>query len=330
MIDKAQIRARLAAAVGGEARLASNFSARTMSDTAKRAAHELDSGAEDCVQLLERVAKAFAKSTFADYRQCSDDELIAGYVRRWAAYQAAGARTANWMVTGPARFPVERNRKRMDTEHKRLEELVDWWKAAPEREVKRARLAKAAAIGAGGLAAIELDEIKANLAQRESRQAMMKAINAQIRKAKFGAEDAEPLAAWCQAAGYPIGAKSAELLLNPDWGPRGFAAYQLTNNNAEIRRLQQRLAQVEAKVERIDAAELAEAKVEEIAGVQIREDAADDRLRLIFPGKPDDRTRALLKGRGFRWSPMAGAWQRQLTDNARQAAQAILGQLAAA
>lgn len=328
MPDFAQIRARLAAAVGGEARLAANFAARIMSDTNQRAARELDSAAQDCVQLLERVAQALAKSAFADYRQSSEEELIAGYARRWSAYQAAGARTMSWMVTGPARFPVDRNRKRMDTEHKRLNELVDWWKAAPAQEVKRARLAQAAAIGAGGLAAVELAELERNLATRETRQAMMRAVNAQIRKARLGEGDGEALAAWCQAAGYPINAATATRLLEPPaWGQRGFADYQLRNNNAEIRRLQGRVAQVRAKLERIDTAELAAAKVEEIAGVQIREDVADDRLRLIFPDKPDAATRAALKGRGFRWSPMAGAWQRQLTQAARDAARAILGQL---
>ena len=329
-MNQAQIRARLAAAVGGEARLASNFAARTMSDTNKRAARELDEATNDCLQLLERVAKALAASTFADFRQCNDDELIAGYARRWAAYQAAGARTMNWMVTGPARFPVDRNRKRMDTEHKRLEELIDWWKAAPAQAVKRARLAKAAAIGAGGLAAIELAELEAKLAKRETYQAMMKAVNAEIRKAKLGAGDGDKLAVFCKGADYPINAATAALLLKPDFGPRGFAAWQLTNNNAEIRRLQVRIAEVKAKVDRIDAAEIAQAApVKIIAGDEIREDTADDRLRLIFPGKPDDRTRALLKGRGFRWSPMAGAWQRQLTNAARDAAEGILQNLAA-
>ena len=48
------------------------------------------------------------------------------------------------------------------------------------------------------------------------------------------------------------------------------------------------------------------------------------RLQLVFDGKPSDEVRAALKKHGFRWSPKNGAWQRQLTGNARFA----LGQLA--
>ena len=36
----------------------------------------------------------------------------------------------------------------------------------------------------------------------------------------------------------------------------------------------------------------------------------------LFEEKPDEKTREALKENGFRWSPKAGAWQRQLNDNA--------------
>jgi len=54
------------------------------------------------------------------------------------------------------------------------------------------------------------------------------------------------------------------------------------------------------------------------------ENRQSDRLELRFPGKPSDAVRADLKSRGFRWSPNAGAWQRQLTDNAKRAAEGVL------
>ena len=40
-----------------------------------------------------------------------------------------------------------------------------------------------------------------------------------------------------------------------------------------------------------------------------------NRLQIFFEGKPDEATRNTLKENGFRWSPKAGAWQRQLNDN---------------
>ena len=46
----------------------------------------------------------------------------------------------------------------------------------------------------------------------------------------------------------------------------------------------------------------------------------DNRLQIFFEEKPDEKTRETLKENGFRWSPKAGAWQRQLNDNAIYAA----------
>ena len=49
------------------------------------------------------------------------------------------------------------------------------------------------------------------------------------------------------------------------------------------------------------------------------EDADDMRLRIFFDGKPSSECRDTLKSNGFRWAPSQGAWQRQLTANARYA-----------
>ncbi len=49
-----------------------------------------------------------------------------------------------------------------------------------------------------------------------------------------------------------------------------------------------------------------------------------NRLQIIFPTKPPEEVRKMLKARGFHWSPNAGAWQRKLNDAARRAAKEVL------
>lgn len=59
-------------------------------------------------------------------------------------------------------------------------------------------------------------------------------------------------------------------------------------------------------------------------GYTYRENNEIMRVQFIFPGKPDDETRAMLKENGFRWAPSQGAWQRQLTANAKYAAHRVM------
>jgi G3E family GTPase len=51
------------------------------------------------------------------------------------------------------------------------------------------------------------------------------------------------------------------------------------------------------------------------------------RLQLIFEGVPSADIRSILKSNGFKWSPSNGAWQRQLTDNARYSTKKVIKQL---
>ena len=93
---------------------------------------------------------------------------------------------------------------------------------------------------------------------------------------------------------------------------RGFQKYMLTNNGATIRRLRQEIESELARLEKYTDGN----KETERNGVQVIENVEENRLQLIFDGKPEEETRAELKKNGFRWSPRFGAWQRQLTNNA--------------
>ena len=58
----------------------------------------------------------------------------------------------------------------------------------------------------------------------------------------------------------------------------------------------------------------------EFEGGKVEANTDANRLQILFTEKPDEATRAELKSNGFRWSPKAESWQRQLTDNAYYAA----------
>lgn len=327
-MDFQEIRAKLANSVGGEERFASSFNARTMFDTKKRAALHLNEGANTALETVARIRAAIEAAGLADHSRFDEAEWVSRFVGKWAAYQHAGARTLNWMVTGPASFPVRSNQKRMDTEHKRLGELVEFYQGAPAAEVKKAKRARAEAIGPAGIAQGELEDARKLLERREAAQAHMKAVNAIIRREKLGGGDGAKLAELATAAGFPMSPNRAGMILQPSFGRPGYARFQLSNNNAEIRRVKARVAELEAKAAAIAADP---APVErEIGGVRLLENVAIDRVQLVFPDKPSDEARRVLKGRGFRWSPREGAWQRQLTANGKRAAEAVIEQLAGA
>ena len=134
--------ARLIEAGGGMERIKGWFSLRTFSpDRLAQGAVE-DYGRELAGKMQELEQAGAAADQI--------EQWAAGYVKRWLAFQHAGARTANWMITGPARFPVERNRKRMEIERKRYDELAAYaadpiaWLNRQQRRAERAALSEQA------------------------------------------------------------------------------------------------------------------------------------------------------------------------------------------
>jgi hypothetical protein len=54
------------------------------------------------------------------------------------------------------------------------------------------------------------------------------------------------------------------------------------------------------------------------------ENFEENRIQIVFDGKPSAEVRAELKGNGFRWAPSQSAWQRQLNNAGRYAAKCFL------
>ncbi|MFI5296634.1 MAG: DUF3560 domain-containing protein [Polyangiales bacterium] len=153
-----------------------------------------------------------------------------------------------------------------------------------------------------------IDKLRDKLAKLEANRARMVKVNKAVR-----AKDPN-------AALVALGLNAAEIreALTPDYmGRTGFPAYVLTNTSAEARRLTKRIADLEARATRPAPAPVV------VGDITIDED--DNRVRIHFPGKPDEAMRTKLKGAGFRWAPSNGAWQRHASATAWWYARQIVG-----
>lgn len=234
------------------------------------------------------------------------NEIADRYAALTRDYLASHGQVMSTMIAGPAKFPTERNRKRSEAADNKARQAAEYMEKAP------ARLQKALSGPVDNSVNAALEAAKAKLAEREKLQAQMKATNAALRKG-----DDEAL----RGLGYSD-AQIADLK-KPDFAGRtGIPGYMLTNNNAEIRRQRERIAELE---QREIAAQTQTESDENVApGVRMVKNAEAGRLQLFFDGKPSDAVRDDLKAAGFRWAPSTGAWQRQLTGNAELAAQGVI------
>lgn len=239
--------------------------------------------------------------------------------RAWAM----DSRCMSWFVVGPARFPVDRNRKRMDWADNAYRAVSEHTKAA-RAAVERVAFPHGAP--GGPIRASNPDApalIRGEIEKRRAVHAQMKAANAAIRANFKKGEDAM-VQAVVDATGWRE--TTARLCVRPaqSWMQPGFASYALSSELAEIKRLEDRLASIERNRER---GSVERAHNTTAGRLRIVENGEAARIQLFFDGKPDADTRSLLKSVGFRWAPSEGAWQRHLHNNGRHAAQQVVSKL---
>jgi len=171
-------------------------------------------------------------------------------------------------------------------------------------------------------------KLRRKLTDCEALQDAMKVVNKALKKAKLTEKTTFPREQLLELLSstvpkYPGQEGLLAMLYSSfqfGWNGVLFPSYKLRNNNAEIRRLKKRIEQLSFESEQIST--------ERDKGIcQVVEDVGDNRIRLIFSGKPPAETRALLKQNGFRWSPRNLAWQRHLNNAGKYAASYVISKL---
>lgn len=115
--------------------------------------------------------------------------------------------------------------------------------------------------------------------------------------------------------------EAIEELRKPDYiGRIGYPDFQLSNNNANIHRVEERLKRLKAVKERGSSEQ-------EYKTFRAVENTEAMRYQIIFDGKPEADIRTLLKSNGFKWAPSQGAWQRQITGNGKYAFNRVVEKL---
>lgn len=234
------------------------------------------------------------------------DALLASYVRRTAdninRRNEIGTRCPSVLVAGPANFPVRKKQKQNAASDKNMEEY---------NEIQGI-LNKIRSVGTGGISGDDPNarkKIEKKIVSLEALQNTMKAVNAYYRKhgTLDGCPDITPDQALTLAAG-----------MERDWrsDPKPFEPYQLSNNNAEIHRLRARLAELDKLSANTETGWTFDGGTVEIC-------RDDNQVRIFHDSKPDADVISELKSHGFKWARSVGAWQRQLTENAIEAARRI-------
>lgn len=224
-----------------------------------------------------------------------------------------GTRCPSVLICGAGNFPTRKKEKQIAAWGKNME---NWRKADHYLDM----LKRAHTLAVKSDDPEVLDFLRAKLAGLEEAHALMVSANAYYRKNKtlegFEGIPADTMA-WITRPGvYLPGGRNGDGSPLAFYG-KPFPTYELTNSNANIKRVKQR-------IETLEAVKASKSIEEEHDGYTYREDAEAMRVQLRFDGKPDDETRALLKRNGFRWAPSQGVWQRQLNDNGKYAAHRVM------
>jgi len=193
--------------------------------------------------------------------------------------------------------------------HRRLIKKIDAkYKKASEADEKAAYYQSKADSAATNTAiscddAEAVNRYKSKLEKLEAAQERMKAINKAWKQGQTGSADAL----------HSLGLTDEEIekikSKMPSYQKSPFPAYSLSNNSAEIRRVKQKLEELN----KLD--EMKEEKIK-IPGGVLFVNLEINRIQFIFDSIPSEEVRKLLKSHGFKWAPSEKAWQRQRTINA--------------
>lgn len=290
----------------GSARTAHNMmSMRDYTEGSTTAGYR--SAVDKAYDLADKVAKKKPEEAERAYR------LAERYSKKMAEYynkeSSIGMMCPSVMISGAGNFPVKKKER----------QVAAWQKNHEFYQYVQGILEKIENI-LYGREIIKSDDERAvekleeKLEDLKETQERMKAANKAIRMKDTEAGDDA-----LREMGYSE--EAIKQLREPDYcGRLGYPGYLLTNNNANIHRVEERLNRLKEVKEKGSSEQ-------EFGTFKVVENTEAMRYQIIFDGKPDAEVRTLLKSNGFKWAPSQGAWQRQITTNGKYALNRVVEKL---
>lgn len=184
---------------------------------------------------------------------------------------------------------------------------------------------KAGGIGNAGISsddASAIDQLRAKLADLEKKQEMLKKINAAY--AQFKKDPAS-----LDKSDLKERTKENIRDFEPQWrGSKPFESCTLANNSSNMRRIKQRIEELEKESHRratMDNSDREQGWILEGHPVTVTEDHDENRIFIDFNGKKlTSENFNKFKSHGFRWMHSKAVFSRQLNDSARYWSKDIL------
>lgn len=199
------------------------------------------------------------------------EDFTAKYLKKYLVWLSAKSRTASSAITGPARFPTEKNRKALDLEHKRLSEMNDW-----EEKVKKILIKKY------------------KIVAKEDMQKVIEEYRGYFQSGQYTKENTK-------------NALMTKLLRVVKDDPNRFEEIkELLKGATDMFTAKHK---IHRELEAIKIKQTAESNEEEVNGIRIVDNIQENRIQLFFEGKPEKDTITYLKSKCWKWTPSKSCWQ---------------------
>ncbi len=279
----------------------------------KRATSRIKDYTETLKSDFEMIKKVVKEEDAARF-----NERFTQYREKYKAltkdYMSKQSRTFSTMITGGSNFPVQAMQKKMSYADNAMNRLIEY------REKTLGRMRREFDQSVKDKAPIKSNDpdavtkLNTKLENQIISHNQMKAANKIMRDKKLSSTQKRVELVKLGMSKELVGSISKN----------GFEGFYLTNSNAKIKNIKARIKELEVLNQREKEGKASTLLYE---GWKVKENIPEKRLQIFFDEKPDADMRTLLKKNGYRWSPKNGAWQRQLTNNARYNAKALIKEI---
>ncbi len=229
-----------------------------------------------------------------------EPEAISDYKRRYenllCSWLHKQSNCFSVMITGAGNFPVRRHQKANRSEQRHYEIFREWRAKAKKAIVRKSKPVVTYLS--------EIDRYKAELEGMKRNHDLMKEGNKIIAKAK---KDGTDITEYLTTT---FGIKPHMI----DWTMKfGFG---LQNNNANMKRVEQRIKEMEQKEAQRESGASAKYSFEQ---GEFMVNYEEDRIQIFFTDRPSKDELTDWKNKGlntYNWSPSNKCWQRKITANA--------------